>query len=94
MRKRIVEVSVLLSGAADYITKSFEMKELLARITVRLRFVWYFMAQCFWGGHFCELQYLVIIRRRRGFCKEELQLINTEVWRWCFRGFCAVYLSF
>lgn len=31
------KVSLLLNGAADYITKPFEMKELLARITVQLR---------------------------------------------------------
>lgn len=31
------KVDLLLSGAADYITKPFEMKELLARITVALR---------------------------------------------------------
>ncbi len=31
------KVSALLGGAADYITKPFEIKELLARITVRLR---------------------------------------------------------
>lgn len=31
------KVAVLLGGAADYITKPFEMKELLARITVALR---------------------------------------------------------
>jgi len=31
------KVDVLLSGAADYITKPFAMKELLARITVQLR---------------------------------------------------------
>lgn len=31
------KVNVLLSGACDYITKPFEIKELLARITVQLR---------------------------------------------------------
>lgn len=31
------KVNVLLGGAADYITKPFEIKELLARITVQLR---------------------------------------------------------
>ncbi|MCM1412629.1 MAG: response regulator transcription factor [Lachnospiraceae bacterium] len=31
------KVSLLLNGAADYITKPFDMKELLARITVQLR---------------------------------------------------------
>ena len=31
------KVALLLGGAADYITKPFEMKELLARITVALR---------------------------------------------------------
>lgn len=31
------KVSVLLNGAVDYITKPFNMKELLARITVQLR---------------------------------------------------------
>lgn len=31
------KVNVLLGGAADYITKPFEIKELLARITVTLR---------------------------------------------------------
>ena len=31
------KVHLLLEGAADYITKPFEMKELLARITVQLR---------------------------------------------------------
>lgn len=31
------KVSLLLSGAADYITKPFEQKELLARIAVQLR---------------------------------------------------------
>lgn len=31
------KVSLLLSGAADYITKPFDTKELLARITVQLR---------------------------------------------------------
>lgn len=31
------KVNLLLSGAADYITKPFDMKELLARITVQLR---------------------------------------------------------
>ena len=31
------KVSVLLSGAADYVTKPFDMKELLARIQVQLR---------------------------------------------------------
>ncbi len=31
------KVDLLLSGAADYITKPFEMKELLARIAVQLR---------------------------------------------------------
>ena len=31
------KVGLLLGGAADYITKPFEMKELLARITVALR---------------------------------------------------------
>lgn len=31
------KVSVLLSGAADYMTKPFDTKELLARITVQLR---------------------------------------------------------
>ena len=31
------KVNLLLEGAADYITKPFEMKELLARITVQLR---------------------------------------------------------
>lgn len=31
------KVSLLLEGAADYLTKPFEMKELLARITVQLR---------------------------------------------------------
>lgn len=31
------KVNVLLNGAADYITKPFEAKELLARITVQLR---------------------------------------------------------
>ena len=31
------KVNLLLGGAADYITKPFEMKELLARITVVLR---------------------------------------------------------
>lgn len=31
------KVELLLSGAADYITKPFEMRELLARITVALR---------------------------------------------------------
>ena len=31
------KVSLLLGGAADYITKPFDMKELLARITVALR---------------------------------------------------------
>lgn len=31
------KVSVLLDGAADYLTKPFEIKELLARITVQLR---------------------------------------------------------
>lgn len=31
------KVDALLGGAADYITKPFEMKELLARITVQLR---------------------------------------------------------
>ena len=31
------KVELLLGGAADYITKPFEMKELLARITVALR---------------------------------------------------------
>ncbi|CAM4023056.1 response regulator transcription factor [Mesobacillus zeae] len=30
-------VNLLLGGAADYVTKPFEMKELLARITVQLR---------------------------------------------------------
>ena len=32
------KVALLLGGAADYITKPFEMKELLARITVALRY--------------------------------------------------------
>lgn len=31
------KVDMLLGGAADYITKPFDMKELLARITVQLR---------------------------------------------------------
>lgn len=31
------KVNLLLSGAVDYLTKPFEMKELLARITVQLR---------------------------------------------------------
>lgn len=31
------KVDLLLGGAADYVTKPFEMKELLARIAVRLR---------------------------------------------------------
>lgn len=31
------KVNLLLNGAADYVTKPFEMKELLARITVQLR---------------------------------------------------------
>lgn len=31
------KVNVLLNGAADYITKPFDIKELLARITVQLR---------------------------------------------------------
>lgn len=31
------KVSVLLNGAADYLTKPFEIRELLARITVQLR---------------------------------------------------------
>ncbi len=31
------KVSLLLGGAADYVTKPFNMKELLARITVQLR---------------------------------------------------------
>ena len=31
------KVGVLLGGAADYVTKPFEVKELLARITVQLR---------------------------------------------------------
>ncbi len=31
------KVSLLLSGAADYVTKPFDTKELLARITVQLR---------------------------------------------------------
>ena len=31
------KVQLLLKGAADYITKPFEMKELLARIAVQLR---------------------------------------------------------
>ena len=31
------KVNLLLNGAADYITKPFDMKELLARITVQLR---------------------------------------------------------
>lgn len=31
------KVNLLLSGASDYITKPFDMKELLARITVQLR---------------------------------------------------------
>ncbi len=31
------KVSVLLNGAADYMTKPFDIKELLARITVQLR---------------------------------------------------------
>lgn len=31
------KVNLLLGGAADYITKPFDMKELLARITVQLR---------------------------------------------------------
>lgn len=31
------KVSLLLNGAVDYITKPFDMKELLARITVQLR---------------------------------------------------------
>lgn len=31
------KVNVLLSGAADYVTKPFELKELLARIIVQLR---------------------------------------------------------
>lgn len=31
------KVNLLLSGAVDYITKPFDMKELLARITVQLR---------------------------------------------------------
>lgn len=31
------KVNVLLSGAADYLTKPFEIQELLARITVQLR---------------------------------------------------------
>ncbi len=31
------KVKLLLGGAADYVTKPFDMKELLARITVRLR---------------------------------------------------------
>ena len=31
------KVNLLMSGAADYMTKPFEVKELLARITVRLR---------------------------------------------------------
>lgn len=31
------KVNVLLNGAADYLTKPFHMKELLARITVQLR---------------------------------------------------------
>lgn len=31
------KVNLLLGGAADYITKPFQMKELLARITVQLR---------------------------------------------------------
>ncbi len=31
------KVKMLLGGAADYVTKPFEMKELLARITVQLR---------------------------------------------------------
>ncbi|MFT9850524.1 response regulator transcription factor [Aneurinibacillus sp. REN35] len=30
-------VNLLLGGAADYVTKPFDMKELLARITVQLR---------------------------------------------------------
>ena len=31
------KVTLLLGGAADYVTKPFDMKELLARITVQLR---------------------------------------------------------